>query len=303
MRIRKKTILVAGLLSLFVIFFIITAVKNRQLIGLIVLPTQEYEPTKISTDTTDLFEYDGYIKNDVVYIYVQGGPNWELFNRKLSPFNWMPGSGKFIRVFTYQSQMINHTILCSSPTLTDKQAQYEVKVSAEMLYRTIKYFKNRNKKVYVLCVSHGSQIGLEMLRNFPNISDGLALTLIRLDIDKKAIDLTIDGKVPYFDVNQEVTSRYLLPGFLRLPRINNRVTNMSMLMKVSRNRYTELLKDKDLSNMVYVYGKFDNKVGVPQQHEIEFLKNKGVSILELACGHDDIGNGDHLDRINQLLMH
>ena len=76
-----------------------------------------------------------------------------------------------------------------------------------------------------------------------------------------------------------------------------------MLMKVSRNRYTELLKDKDLSNMVYVFGKFDNKVGVPQQHEIEFLKNKGVSILELACGHDDFGNGDHLDRINQLLMH
>ena len=207
------------------------------------------------------------------------------------------------RVFSYQSQMINHTILCSSPTLTDKQAQDEVKVSAEMLFRTIKYYKNKNKKVYVLCVSHGSQIGLEMVRNFPNISDGLALSMIRLDIDKKVIDLTIDGKAPYFDVNQEVTSRYLLPGFLRLPRLNNRVTNMSMLMKVSRNRYTELLKDKDLSNMVYVFGKFDNKVGVPQQHEIEFLKNKGVSILELACGHDDLGNGDQLDKINQLLMH
>ena len=75
-----------------------------------------------------------------------------------------------------------------------------------------------------------------------------------------------------------------------------------MLMKVCRNRYTELLKDKNLSNVVYVYGKYDNKGGYPTQHELEFLKNKGVSILELECGHDDLGNSDYIDQINQLLI-
>ena len=57
------------------IVFVIAAIKNRQLVGLIVLPTQKYEPSIIPADTTALFEVDGYIKNDVVYIYVQGGPN------------------------------------------------------------------------------------------------------------------------------------------------------------------------------------------------------------------------------------
>jgi hypothetical protein len=99
-----------------------------------------------------------------------------------------------------------------------------------------------------------------------------------------------------------VTSRYLLPWFLRFPRLNNRIENMTMLMKVCRNTYTEALKDKDLSNVVYVYGKYDNKVGYPKPHELEFLKNKGVRVLELGIGHDDLGNVEYLDKINQLLM-
>jgi len=302
MKIKRKTIILIGILVLVLVFLVIAATKNRQLIGLIMLPTQKYEPTKIPADTTDLFEYDGFIKNDLVYIYVQGGPSLELYDRKLSPFTWMPQSGTYIRVFPYQSQMINHSILGAMPTLTADQAEHEVTISAEILYKTIAYFKNRNKKVYVLCISHGSQIGLELLVHYPHKFDGLALTMVRLDIDQKVIDMTKDGKVPYFDTNHEVTNRYLLPSFLRFPRLNSRVENMTMLMKVCRNRYTELLKNKDLSNVIYVYGKYDNKVGYPDQHEFEFLKNKGVSILELECGHDDLGNSDYINQINQLLI-
>ncbi len=302
MRIKKKTIILSGFLVVILVFLVIAATKNRQMLGLILLPSRQYEPTEIPTDTTDLFEYDGYIKNEIAYIYVQGGPNWELFDRKISPFNWMSHSGKYLKVFPYQSQIINQTILFSTPILTDRQAQREVEVSAEMLYRTIKYFKNQDKKVYVFCISHGSQIGLEMLRNYPNISNGLALTMIRFDVNIEAIDLTSGGKVPYFNSKQEVTSRYLLPKFLRFQRLNSRVENMATLMKVSQNRYTELLKDKDLTNVVYVFGKYDNKVGCPNQHEIDFLKNKGVSVLELNCGHDDLANSVYLDKINQILI-
>lgn len=280
----------------------IAAFKNRQLIGLITLSSQKYEPTKIPADTTELFEFDRYIKNDVVYIYVQGGPNWELFDRKLNPFTSMPHSGTSIKVFPYQSQILNHSILAATPPLTVEQAQQEMRISAEILYRTIAYFKNRGKKVYVFSVSHGSQIGLEMLRRYPNNVDGFALTMIRFKIEKEAIALTKNGKVPYYNSNQELTGRYLLPSFLRFHRLNNRIDNMSMLMKVSRNDYTELLKDKELSNLIYVYGKYDNKVGRTKENELKFLKNKGVRILGLDCGHDDLGNCDYIHQIYQLLM-
>ena len=208
MKIRRGKIILVGILLLIFVFIAISVAENRQLIGLIALPTQKYQPTKIPVDTTDLFEYDRYIKNEVAYIYVQGGPNWELFNRKLSPLNGIPHIGTFIRVFPYQSQILNHSILAAMPPLTAEQAQQEVKVSAEILYRTIAYYKNMGKKVYVFCISHGSQIGLEMLRNHGNISDGLALTMIRLDLDEEAINLSNDGKVPYYNANQELTSRY-----------------------------------------------------------------------------------------------
>lgn len=287
---------------LILVFLVVVATKNRQLIGLIMLPTQKYRPTQIPADTTDLFEYDGNSKNDLVYIYVQGGPNWELFDRKLSPFTSMPHSGTYIRVFPYQSQILNHTILAATPPLTAEQAQLEVEISAEILYRTIEYFKIRNKKVYVFSISHGSQIGLEMLRNHPCNFNGFALTMIRIDIEKEAIELTKNGKVPYYNANKELESRYLIPSFLRFTRLCNRTENMAMLMKVSRNNYTELLKDKELSNLIYVYGKYDNKVGYPKEHELEFLKNKGVTILELDCGHDDLGKSDYINQINQLLI-
>lgn len=302
MKNKKRTILLTGILMLILVFLVVVATKNRQLIGLIMLPTQKYRPTQIPADTTDLFEYDGNSKNDLVYIYVQGGPNWELFDRKLSPFTSMPHSGTYIRVFPYQSQILNHTILAATPPLTAEQAQLEVEISAEILYRTIEYFKIRNKKVYVFSISHGSQIGLEMLRNHPCNFNGFALTMIRIDIEKEAIELTKNGKVPYYNANKELESRYLIPSFLRFTRLCNRTENMAMLMKVSRNNYTELLKDKELSNLIYVYGKYDNKVGYPKEHELEFLKNKGVTILELDCGHDDLGKSDYINQINQLLI-
>jgi hypothetical protein len=298
----KWKIVASAIMIIFLLFIIVAVSKNKQLLQLIALQSQKYRPTKIPKDTTNLFEYEGHADNDLAYIYVQGGPNLTHFDRKLSPFTWMPESGKYIRIFPYQSQMINKSILGATPTLTPAQARQEVTTSAELLFRTIVYYKNRNKKVYVFCISHGSQIGLELLKNHPPRFDGLALTMIRLDIDQEAIDLTKDGKAPYFTSDDEVTAQYLLPRFMRFSRLNDRVENMTMLMKVCRNRYTNLLEHKDLSRVVYVYGKYDNKVGHPKKHELEFLKEKKVKILELACGHDDLGGNDYINQINQLLL-
>lgn len=301
MKIRKKKIVLFTILILILVFIGISLSKNRQLFGLILLPSQKYVPTRIPVDTTDLFEYDGYIKNDLVHIYVQGGPNWELFERKLNPFNWIANNGTSLRVYPYQSQILNHSILAAEPTLKEEQAQREVMISAEILYRTIEYFKSRKKRVYVFCISHGSQIGLEMLRRFPNISDKLVLTMIRLEMDDEAYNLSSGGKIPYYNDNQELSSKYLLPRLLRFPRLNNRANNMIMMMKAGKHKYTKLLKEIDMSNVIFAYGNKDHKVGRPNEYELNFLRKKGVNIIELESGHDDIGNSDYINQINQLL--
>lgn len=298
---RSIIIIATSVLAITALFFMLS--RNRQILGLLFMSSEVYTQTILPNDTTQLFEYDGYIQSDPVYIFVQGGPNWELWNKKQSPLLLMPYSGSALKVYPYQSQIINPTILSANPVLTETQAQQEVKTSAEMLFKTISYFKSRDRKVYVLCVSHGSQIGLELLRNWPNIADKIVLAVMRLDIEQEALEMVRSGKMPYYENGKKLTSTYLLPGFMRISSsLNRKLLNMSMLFRVCSNRYTELLKDKDLSNVIYVYGKHDEKIGYPTQIELDFLNRKGVSMMEFEGGHSDLGTVQYMTQISELML-
>jgi hypothetical protein len=70
--------------------------------------------------------------------------------------------------------------------------------------------------------------------------------------------------------------------------------NMAKLASgLGYKRYMDLLKDTDLSNVIYVYGKTDEQVGSLSKEELEFLKFKKVEILE--------GNGNHGETINGFI--
>lgn len=274
---------------------------SRHLLDLLFMTAKNYVPTEIPTDTTKLFEYEGNPNANEVFIYVQGGPNWRLDNRKISPFKLMPQINNSLKIYVYQSQIINHSIFPAKPVLSDAQAQSEVVVSAEILYRIIDYFKKQGKRVYVICHSYGGQIALEMLRTKSNTADKLLISCVRLDIEPEALKMIKDGMVPYYEYGQILKSRYLLPSFLRIPNLNRKIDNMSMLMKVANLRYTELLKDKDLSNVVYIYAKYDEMSGQQTPAELEFLRYKGVTVSEFDCGHNDLATPERLDKILTLL--
>jgi hypothetical protein len=66
--------------------------------------------------------------------------------------------------------------------------------------------------------------------------------------------------------------------------------NMAKLAAgLAEKRYTELLKDVDLSNLIYLYSKKDEQVGALSEEEISFLKSKKVKIL--------VGEKKHIDNI------
>ena len=278
-----------------------TIYMSRNLLDLLFMTAQHYVPTEIPTDTTKLFEYEGNPNANEVFIYVQGGPSWRLDNRKLSPFNLMPKINNTLKIYAYQSQIINHSIFPAKPVLTETQAQSEVEVSAEILYRIIYYFKKQGKRVYVICHSHGGQIALEMLRTKSNIADKLLISCVRLDIEPEALEIIKDGMVPYYENGQTLKSRYLLPSFLRIKTLNRKIENMSMLIKVANKRYTELLKDKDLTNVVYIYTKYDEMTGQQTPAELGFLKNKEVTVSQFDCGHNDLATPERLNKILTLL--
>ena len=63
-----------------------------------------------------------------------------------------------------------------------------------------------------------------------------------------------------------------------------------MLAAIGAPRYTELLNDTDLSNMLYVYSNRDERVGGLSDKEIGFLENHGATVRnvgwhEVVLGH------------------
>jgi len=298
---KKKKIIILSAIILITCILVLVAFKSRNLLELTFMPARQYHPTEIPSDTTKLFQFDGNPDANEVYIYVQGGPSWKLDDRRLSPFNLLPQINNSLKIYAYQSQIINHTIFPAKPVISLDQAQNEVANSAEILYRIIDYFKKKGKHVYVICHSHGGQIALEMLRTKSNIADKLLISCVRLDIEPEALEMIKDGKVPYYENGQNLKSRYLLPPFLRTSTLNRKIENMTMLMKVANNRYTISLKEKDLTSVVYIYAQYDEMTGPQTPAELEFLKNKGVKVSEFDCGHNDLATPERLDSILTLL--
>ena len=164
----------------------------------------------------------------------------------------MPQINNSLKIFAFQSQIINPTIFPVKPVISLDQAQNEVANSAEILYRVIDYFKKKGKHVFVICHSHGGQIALEMLRTKSNIADKLLISSVRLDIEPEALEMIKEGKVPYYENGQILKTRYLLPSFVRTPSLNRNIENMTMLMKVANNRYSLFKRERPVRSSIYL---------------------------------------------------
>ena len=70
---------------------------------------------------------------------------------------------------------------------------------------------------------------------------------------------------------------------------------------IGHKRFTELLSDKNLSNVLYIYGTKDENVGSLNTNEIRFLKEKKVSIIKLDGGHGSMFNSETLSDISNFI--
>ncbi|MGB5928354.1 MAG: hypothetical protein WBH03_09260, partial [Cyclobacteriaceae bacterium] len=266
-------------------------------IKMAMVPLRNYVPTEIPGDTTDLVIANGNISNDQAYIYVQGGPNYVLFTDTFNPLLEIEDSESLLKVYPQQSQIINTSAFAAKPTLTKKQASYELDQSVEILSRTISYFKNQGKAVFVICHSYGSEIGLEYLLNKTNHADKVVLMGLNLDMDLRNIEAIKKGKIVVWEDGINPVEQDPFPALLQKTSLKEKFTNMSMLMLNGEKRFTQLLKDTDLSNVIYVYGEKDAAVGRPKQHEIDFLKNKNVELIKLDGGHMSMWSPEFMNEL------
>lgn len=222
----------------------------------------------------------GNPESDVVIIFSQGGPFPILSNWK-----WQKGilslNSKFEDYFfinSMQTQIIN------SDEYTQKELSFEeaktyIKTTTEILSELIHYFKSQKKKVYLHGISHGAFIVENLIATEGNIADGNLIMVGRLDMNyemwhsrannSRAVFLN-DGKtIVKTEVSNSIIGR-----------------NQDKLHAAKAfERYTELLKGIDLSNMIYLYAKYDQKVGSLTKKEIEFLESSGAKVIATEGNH------------------
>jgi len=242
-----------------------------------------YIKTVIPTDISSLYGVKGMSSKDTVIVYSHGGPIPMLNLEDAEE----PQFENYYRVYVKQAQHINSTI--SEHEITFDQAIEEDGISTEMFQQVLKHFVDQDKVVIAMSHSFGSFILPNVLATKPNIANKYIIMAGRLDMpeivwkgfrDGKQFDFE-DGITPVSDGNDTETGGEL--SFTRLQA------------GLGKNRYTELLANKNLSNVIYFFGEKDMAVGALSENEVDFLNNKDAQPFVIT-------NGDHSSMFEPIIL-
>lgn len=231
-----------------------------------------YQQTVIPTNINDLFEGKGTATNDTVIVYAHGGPVGSLLTTHIEE----PQFNNYYRVYVKQAQHINSTI--SQNEITLAQAIVEDRISTDMYQNVLQHFVDQGKVVIALSHSFGSFILPNVLATKPNIADKYIIMAGRLDMPDVVWQGFSDGNT--FSFPDGITP--VASGDSRSTGEDLSFTRLQA--GLGQNRYTELLANKDLTNLHYIYGELDKPVGKLSTSEVQFLVNKNATVLEIVGG-------------------
>ncbi|MEO1436608.1 MAG: hypothetical protein AAFV80_13805 [Bacteroidota bacterium] len=253
----------------------------------------EYAPTRLPADTTLLFIGDGNLDLDTVFVIGEGGPKSRLSFESSGRVYWeyLQRQSNFYFAVIHQSSTLNQKIF-TAPNFGEKEALHEAQIAAEILHRTIQYFKTRGKYVVVTGHSYSAFLIPNYLADYGNGADRYLLTGGRLDADSMQTALQFRGINSGFDENGETL---ILPDLNAKPNRYRR----ARYHQIRRNkewikyatgyrRFTQVLKDMDLSNLHFYYGLQDENVGRLRPYEIQFLETHGATVKAVESDHYDI---------------
>lgn len=252
-----------------------------------------YIPTVLPTDTTQLWIASGDETKDTVIIVGEGGPKFCLDFESSGRVYWeyLPNSKNYYYAIIHQASTYNKSIF-NAKDFTLEDAVFEVDQTAEMMYRAIKYFKDRGKYVVVFGHSYSAWVIPNYLSTRPSLADKYIITGGRFDADSTQIAYKLKGiNVGFAEdgVTLNIPDVDEAPNPYRTVRYwQIRETKEMLKYTIGKPRYTELLANVDLSNLVFYYGEHDQNVGQPSAKEIAFLMAKNATVVGVATDHYDI---------------
>lgn len=235
--------------------------------------------------------------SDKVIIYLQGGPVNYLstygFESRMNLTGGLDEKECFL-INMRESQTL-HPEETEKEEISWEQAKNYNEITAKTLSNLISFFKSQNKKVYVVGGSYGSFVGLKAIVDYKNTADGYLLMVGRLDMTQEVSNAYSKGFEAKFDsdattpiIGEKDESDYI-------------VNMRKIASAISRDeKYTELLKDTDLSNLTYIYSEIDQSVGKLTESEIAFLKSKNATVKSLKVEHGKWSN--HLKEGLEMML-
>ncbi|MCY4524718.1 MAG: hypothetical protein OXB84_08270, partial [Halobacteriovoraceae bacterium] len=245
------------------------------------------------------------INSNVILLVSQGGPSSVLASRPYTDsstgasesapefMNWYP---YFNVVHVHQAQTLaknsevdglDARLLSGDKIISMAESRKAALKSAEILYKVAKHFKDQEKTVYVLTHSFGSFVILHTLAYHENVFDKIVVTAGRVDMPltvvnafknrcggtfaENAVDFTVKDCSEIQQMN--------------IVEKNKLLSGLRLQAAFGENRYSRLLGNKNLDNLMYVYGSRDESVGKLSSSEITFLRNKDAVVLEKNSDH------------------
>lgn len=235
-----------------------------------------YVATVIPDNPLQLVNTVGDTNATKVVLYVQGGPVFDLSTQDLDAFTNDP---QFLKAYVHQAQTLNPSL--KDVDLTFDQAVAEDETSVDMLHKVIMYYKSLNKEVYVIGHSFGAFLLPKYLDKYGNQADKMAILAGRLEMPDIVWQGFRDGTVYHFPngVTPEMTTTDAEGGIFRTVAARRLAAGFGM------NRYTQLLSDVDLSNVIYSFSTADEPVGSLTAAEESFLTSKQVTVIKIQGGN------------------
>ena len=238
----------------------------------------------------------GNPESDTVIIHTQIGPIMNLLTEEFkSIFTNVGGidEDKYFVVNVHQAQTL-HPEKYTERKISFEEAQVADKETSQMLHALVTYFKAQNKTVYVAGLSFGAFAGIDCIAKHGNIADGYMFMVGRLDMTPEVWQSFSQGIEATFEA--DATTAIVKAKSEDIKGVNSN----KIAAGFGCNRYTELLKDTDLSNLIYYYGKKDQSVGKLTDDEIAFLESKGAKVVGFDGGHNQ--TLDHLKEALAMLL-
>lgn len=267
-------------LLLSILFFMITISCKRDLITAEETEEMNNSGVMLNSEIMGLGNFFGNVFANEVLIHVQDGPTTALQTNELKALLENTDKDDDFFVFNIHQQQTKESEQFSEE-ITFEAAKVADQKSVDILAEVAQYFKNQDKKVYILGSGFGACIVQELLvREGTEVADRYLLMASRLDMPEiiwKSYSEGntggfIDGSTPFTGAPSTLTSEQ---------------KNMNKLIAgLAFKRYTrELSKFNDLTKITYCFGTKDESVGKLSQNEQALLITRQANLLEIEAGH------------------